>query len=439
MMSLRRPDRHLQTGDHDMLFINKTVRRRVELFLLVFFGATHLLLSQEFVFPPSENQIVDIPTSWEAIPQSEVIPLLKMLRNTSESTVSKINTISGTFAVEYQQGMWDDFVPEESGVVRHKDYTLQICVDRKQQKSFYAEQTSRDEYIAGGRVVTPDNVRIVDHRSIFTDEDCIYTPIPFSRTVATTIVELPGFPELTDEKLAWRVSPEWSFTDSFDPVEYYDFSNRWRITDHMIESLEGKHGEDQKNYTTGYMSLFQSTDAQGKKWIRYHQRFKSSEDPSKDREINVFWKEESEFHPVCRVSTSPSNVVFYILQVQWKLVDGLYYPVESQYVTYNDDGSVNNARKMKANDLAINKPIGKDQFSLSALGLVNGDYLVDRIDQKVFTIKKNKPVFLANFGEEYKYSPPVAHIPWYRWVMIGLGIVLILISLYMMLLRAREK
>jgi hypothetical protein len=258
-------------------------------------------------------------------------------------------------------------------------------------------------------------------------------------------VELPGFDLAEEQQVAWRETPEFAksrtVADFIDPCEYFDVL-LWGNLGSVVDAMDGKHGDDSRDYFRENSSFFQSTDKSGKKWFRYFQRVQSTNDPSGFRESNIFWSEESGFHPICRLYATSTNKIIGLVQLRWKLTDGVYYPVESYQVSNENDGTLSYRRKMTASNLAINKPVKKDQFSYSALGLKNGDVLVDRIEESVYTIQKNKPVFVAKFYADYQSPPPTlptGSISGIRWVAIGLGIVLIILGLYLMYLNAKKN
>ena len=427
-----------------MIFIKEVVRRKTGLLFLLCFFVGQVLNSQDYVFPPNEEKMVDIPVSWQQISQNDVIPSLQMLLKISEGTCGRISTISGVFSVEYEEVMSGDYLFGEglSSVSEHiqlYDFLLRFCVEKKRNRSFYAKQVLRQIFTASGKDVTPNNVVIMDENTIIADGDYVYTKT--SPGIVSAVAELPDFPNLTNKRVAWCESVEGTKTrtlvDFIDPFEYFDTS-KWASLDSILDILVGKYGEDKKIDLSESISLFQTTDKSGKKWFRYLQRIILSRDPLECSELNVFWNEESGFHPVCRVYASSSSTVINLLQLQWKLTDGLYYPVESLAVVYRDDGTLSYRRKMKTSDLVINEPTKEKQFAYSALGLGDGDVLVDRIKQQVFTIKNDKPVFLAKFYEKYKTSDERV-ISRFRLVTMGLGIVLIIIGLFLIYLRKRKN
>jgi hypothetical protein len=127
-----------------------------------------------------------------------------------------------------------------------------------------------------------------------------------------------------------------------------------------------------------------------------------------------------------------------LLQVRWKKVNNIFFPVESRIVVNKDDGKLSYRRKMTLDDIEINNPIDSKQFSYSVLGLGDGDILVDRIKQQVFTIKNDKPVYLAKFYEKYQ-TPRERGFNRVRMFIMLLGFALIALGIYLKIRRKRIK
>jgi hypothetical protein len=151
---------------------------------------------------------------------------------------------------------------------------------------------------------------------------------------------------------------------------------------------------------------------------------------------NIFWCQESGFHPVCRLFNKSSGQLLNLIQIRWDSRENIFLLVESRVVICKDDGNLSYRRKIILEDIAINKPTDSKQFSFSALGLGDGDILVDRIKQQVFTIQNDKPVYLAKFYEKYQ-TPRERNINRVRLFIIVLGFALIVLGIYLKIRRKR--
>jgi hypothetical protein len=99
-----------------------------------------------------------------------------------------------------------------------------------------------------------------------------------------------------------------------------------------------------------------------------------------------------------------------------------------------DDGRLSIRQKMTMQDMQINQPLDSKQFSYSALGLGDGDILVDQIKHQVFTIQNDQPVYLAKFYEKYQ-TPSERNTNRVRIAIKLLGFVLIALGIYISIRR----
>jgi hypothetical protein len=405
------------------------------------FQLCSIVFSQEINFPREEPKFFSFPVTWQPVTNDEKIKILQMLVKTSESTLQKINTINGMYKVEYEQTVVKETMSEmkflnhlpTSDIIQKYDFSLRFFSDIKREKTFYSKQIIQQIFETNGETIEQESLVLFDVNSICSKNDYLYS---ISSDKATpNVTELLDFPEIKDKKIAWRESPEKmqdrTLVDFIDPCEYLRFKE-WGSINLILESMEGKHGEENQKIAKD-ISLFETSDDKGVKWYRLHQLFNST---LGKRELNIFWNQESGFHPICQLYTTPSHVTLDLLQVRWKKVNNIFFPVESRIIVNKDDGKLSYRRKMTLDDIEINKPIDSKQFSYSALGLGEGDILVDRIKQQVFTIQNDKPVYLAKFYEKYQ-TPHERNINRVRLFIMVLGFALIVLGIYLKIRRRR--
>jgi hypothetical protein len=416
------------------------IRNLITIFFL--FQLCPIVFSQEISFPREEPLIFSFPVTWQPVTDDEKIKILQMLVKTSDSTLQKINTINGMYQVEYEQAVVEDptikrkflnHVPT-SDIIQKYDFSLSFFSDIKKEKTFYSKQIIQQIFETNGQKIESEGLVLFDVNSICSKQDYLYS---ISSDKATpNVTELLGFPEIEGKTIAWRESPETiqgNLVDFIDPCEYLRFKE-WGNLHLILEAIEGKHGEESQKIVNNISSLFETSDNKGVKWYRFHQLF--TNERVGQRELNIFFNQESGFHPICQLYTIPSHVTLTLLQVRWKKVNNIFFPVESRIAVKKNDGKLSYRRKMTLDDIEINRPIDSKQFSYSALGLSNGDILVDRIKQQVFTIKNDKPVYLAKFHEKYQ-TPSKRNFNRIRLSIMLLGFALIALGIYLTIRRRR--
>jgi hypothetical protein len=204
-----------------------------------------------------------------------------------------------------------------------------------------------------------------------------------------------------------------------------------------IEALEGKQGTDDKKKISQTCFVFESQDVIGSKWYRVYRKFSTGNLAHGDIEVNILWHESVNFLPVFHMITDESDNTRNLIQVRWEKSDDQYFPAESYSVIYEKPGVLSFRRRITTQKIAINQGVGTEHFFFLSLGLGDGDILVDRVKQSVYTMKNDKPVYLAKFYE--KYRTPEEQASRFRFVTMGLGILLIIIGLYLRYMRIRKR
>jgi hypothetical protein len=119
-------------------------------------------------------------------------------------------------------------------------------------------------------------------------------------------------------------------------------------------------------------------------------------------------------------------------------MDNFFIPIISSNVYFMSDGRLSVREKMTMQEMQFNKPIDSKQFSYSALGLGDGDILVDQIKQQVFKIQNERPVYLAKFYEKYQ-TPRERGFNRVRLFIMLLGFALIALGIYLKIRRKRNE
>jgi hypothetical protein len=275
-----------------------------------------MVFSQEISFPREESMIFSIPVTWQSVMDDEKIKILQVLVKTSDSTLQKINTINGMYQVEYEQAVVEDTMIERkflnhvptSDILQKYDFSLRFSSDIKREQTFYSKQIIQQTFETNGKKIEPEGLVLFNVNSICSKNDYFYSIN--SDKATPTVTELLDFPEIKDKKIAWRESPEKmqnsTLIDFIDPCEYLRFKV-WGNINLILEAIEGKHGEENQKIANN-ISLFETSDNKGVKWYRLHQLFDSTYDRGGKRELNIFWNQESGFHPICQLYTTPSHV-----------------------------------------------------------------------------------------------------------------------------------
>jgi hypothetical protein len=219
-------------------------------------------------------------------------------------------------------------------------------------------------------------------------------------------------------------------------MEYFDLS-RWGNPKFYLTSISGNNGEDRKNKAFSVFSLYQTSDTPPK----FLAEIIIPHNSSTEMIFKTYWYPEKIFLPVhytvIKKQNDNTELTWSLTQIEWQQYDTIFYPKKIYETTNYETGKLSYRRNMTLNNPLVNKELASDQFSFSALGLKNGDLLLDEIKQTVFTIKNDKPVYLAKFYEQYQ-TPRERNFNRVRMFIMLLGFALIALGIYLKIRRKRN-
>ena len=421
------------------------------LVLLVSMGSVAAIDSDpttEMNVPEDETLFEEIPIQWTLVKKEDAADTLRMLTSMSSYNRGVIKTYSANYAIDTTL-LTPGFeaiilITQENqdkvnkDLYRHLSFTAEIIADVDAQKTFKKVLYNEDVIKDGNTVIDAGTAPPFDVASVTTAREYLsYKP----DMEIMNLQELPGF-SVGNKKIAWVEPPEknekMNYMADLDPFEYYA-QKPWGSLDYFLECLEGKYGEDDQKKSYDISSLYEATDKNGVKWFRFHEFLHSYMGGTV--ELNTLWNEACGLMPVFSTLTNPKGGLDYMLQVKWECQNGVYVPAETLYLAYRDDGKLRHRRKMVITDTKVNEKIDSKAFSFKSLGLPDGSFVVDRIQQKVFTCKKDKLVFIADFYS--KQIPKKSLFEKYslskgRTLIVVLGFAMIFIAFYLKGKRNKE-
>jgi hypothetical protein len=124
---------------------------------------------------------------------------------------------------------------------------------------------------------------------------------------------------------------------------------------------------------------------------------------------------------------------------RWKNIDGVFVPeiVFEKFVASGTQ-TMQLWRESELTECSINAPLATDQFSLSGLGLEEGELVIDKINRVVEIFRDGKTTRLGAFGDQYVQPPQqtLAQSP-IRIIVIGLNVLLLVIGVGWMMRRRK--
>ncbi|MDR1385523.1 MAG: hypothetical protein LBJ67_17000 [Planctomycetaceae bacterium] len=418
------------------------------LFIVLFLENALALTADDIYFPKQEEPFYSLPTTWAPIAEENKIRTMQMLVAPIEGSFQKIHSASGEFYVEYTAGVNANLaklvqVPEKmisENLFRKINFTLAFESDLRKKNLFRSLQVDYDKMVMDDQSHTLKNIASLNSSSIVTSKELIFSE---DANRFSTLPELPDFPEMENKRVAWREPPEIvnnrQLFEYIDPCECYDLK-LWGSVGYLLRVLKGEFSKKEQKIVIENVHLFESVDDKGARWFRLTQKIQpSANDENGKRELNIFWYEDVGFHPVCSLYLTSAHELINLIQVRWEKVDEVYFPTESLFMVCDaSTGKLSFRRKITRKKIAVNQSIDPQKFTYSALGLNDGDLLVDRIKQTVYTIQNNKPVKLAKFYEKYQ-TPYERSVNTFRFIIIGIGILLMATGIVLKFLRHKKR
>jgi len=121
------------------------------------------------------------------------------------------------------------------------------------------------------------------------------------------------------------------------------------------------------------------------------------------------WSGPVGFNPVTLVfeeGEKPGGPVRRSTSWTWHLVDGVFLPaIVSEVQRDADAGNIDTYKRIsELKECSLNKPLDAGQFEYAALGLSDGDIVLDDLNRTVFVMNGQEPTKLAEYHE--RYVPP---------------------------------
>ena len=273
-----------------------------------------------------------------------------------------------------------------------------------------------------------------------TEQRCVLTAEHFLELRPDNLYQgfgpLKGF-ELPPKRTVFRDEPSKAgfslFTNFVDPRLFFHINRNLGVWEEFeksyIPALQGDLGSEQKDLFDAKLSLSMST-RDGEIWYRATQRQSAVGGPVKEqvflssagfnRTQLVVWKRDS---------------VSQRYRYRYRFIDDIYVP-EHIIIEY---AGLEKKRELTLQDCVLNGPIDLTQFSYEALGIKEGDLIMDRIEQVAYEYKSGEPKKLANFGEgpPKETSNDFPKEPSLRALYVVLGLMAVLAVLIAIKLFAR--
>ncbi len=345
--------------------------------------------------------------AWVEIVLPKKLEVLEMLVGHMSSNYQRIRTWSGSYAERSKEVLLPSAIRNAaSGLAAEADLAQQseiraefdsVCrfsIDLSKNACFLALENGKEAYYETDTDTPATGLkRPLKQRCVLTTEHYLEQR-PDARYHG--FVELKGW-QLPSTRVAFRDSPskaEFSRFSSFvDPRELFYVAGRTKTWGEFelayIPRLSGEYGDEVKESADRKLAL-STAERDGVTWYRALFMGGSSATPLKEH----IYASNVGFN-LTRLTVWKGGSVSHRYQYGYRVVDGIHIP-SNVVIEYS---GLKKRRELQLQDCILNQPIAPSQFTYEALGIKDGDMIMDNIEQVAYEYKSGKPEKLANYGE----------------------------------------
>jgi hypothetical protein len=351
--------------------------------------------------PSAETAIPSL--SWSEVDAAKGVAILDMMATQSRTNYEKIRTWLGTYTVQSVLLMRKEEIPGKpdmpGGVFLSAEFDVDFVADMATSRIFRSTESHTFNWISrenGSRLDIPSK-ESYGERSLVTREHYVrFDP----NNVISSLDVLPDHPDAQNKRIGYvdvkELADRQNGQDLLDPRSFYGNS----FGRMFWEYFEGYKSEVSSPEVTA--RVFES-DGPGGKWYRICRPYN---DVKYGKTFAIFIvSPESGFNPVRYISAvdidgaKPQQE----RRLAWTKCDEIYVPQTAGMFIYEDPGSdkVTYHRQAILKQCKLNEELASDQFEYRALGMKDGDVLVDNIKKVVYMIRDGKAKDLGAFGDKY--------------------------------------
>lgn len=393
----------------------------------------------------AEIRSVPMNLSWTQVDQSRRPEILELLLTQTKGNFEKIRTWQGSYSFQVMQYLSPAFVadsfsnrlPTDQNIALRQELTFDLgfAIDVTGNRLFLKRTSQPIRYLqvsSDMEVVIP-GTSLSNMNSVVTEEQYLYVYPDQKATYAV----LPDHPEARRKRAAHKVPREQAEGnergDVQDPRNFFRGMNDkfvWGNLDAFLSALRDPKGHPNKSAEG--MVIDQADDG-GQFWYRLRNPLENADGSTTT--LTSIWSPHAGYNLV-QLTFSAKDAAkppARILELRWKPFNDIFIPSTVREVwRLESTGVITFQRDATLKQCSVNDPIKPDQFDYRGLGLVDGDLVLDEIEEVVYKIEQGEPVKLANFGEGY--VPPIGerlakNAPSFRWLMIAATLAIIAVLL----------
>jgi hypothetical protein len=383
--------------------------------------------------------------NWSPVPSEQRALILDLLCNHTKGNYERIRTWDATYGVSVEQLLTEDYVVRQYGSVlpaddrtaltQKQEFTIRVVIDMASNRVFRATDTQAFVFLKrdSGQAVKIPNAVPVDERSIVAAEHFVH----FAPKQVRSINEISDYPEAKRAAAAFRDPVEeaaaMDHSTLLDPRIFFGWSRDnpfWGAFSKFAAALKNDRDDTLKKQVDSALGVAKMMRPDGT-WYRVQTKMGSM------GLATSVWSPKAGYNPVSFILLADEAGMPPLMSLawSWKAIDGIYVPFVFKEALYTGPNKMLSLKRdVTTKKCALNGPLSEKQFEYAALGLTNGNVVVDRIERMTYVWNNGETVALAAFGE--RFVPPVDRSTVIRWSLVAATVLLILI-LSVLILRRR--
>lgn len=379
----------------------------------------HCVSGAEPIVGWPDEDVVPADPDWKDVPPAERLGVLGLLETATRANYEKISTLQATYFVHSEQYLDPQFVtggfrarlPEKCtpDLLQESEYLFKYCVRMSDGSVFRSREPSIFRLLTTDTrdpIVVP-GVRAMAPRSVVTGKDYIYWDV--SAPPATYAV-CQDHPLAMNKRAAHRVAPEEAIGkdhgELMDIRQFYCCANSSKCWDELslyASVLRGDKGPESQAELSATLSVDTASD-DGRRWYRLRQPVRTRDGVKNI--VTSIWSSEFGYNPVYMSfaeQDEAAGTIRTVRQWRWNMVDGTFLPaLVREAWRPKVPGHVNTfLRIAEMRDAILNAEIPDSQFTVEALGLSDGDLVLDELEATVYAVGPGGLSRIARFSEPY--------------------------------------
>jgi len=390
--------------------------------------------------------------TWKETTSEEKWRIVAMLHDHLSSNYASIRSWKGAYRVRGVEGQPASFLKsmyanglngrDVTNVELERSFTMTFAIDMQGERIFREKKTDlmywRD--MRTEEQFSIPNTAPSDERSFVAGEEYTHFDPKASWPEFDYLVSNP---EAQNKRAAFREPAEKGerkhYGDLLDPRDFFGYAPGIPMSKVLSNFLSVNLASAEGKQLDQSIKIFEC-DEGGCKLYRLNGNIPTGHN-SNDSVLHSDWVFDGSvgFHMTGYVTRRENEPNMQEIKWRWKNVDGVFVPgVVFERFVASGAQTMELWRESELEECTINVPLAPDQFSLSGLGLEEGELVIDKINRAVEIFRDGKTARLGAFGDQYVPPPQqtLAQSP-IRIIVIGLNLLVLVIGVGWMMRRRK--